>query len=109
MEKITDIRQLKKGDKIWTINRFSGEVEVLEFVCIHPHNEEYSIFLDKNYDAIPKFYNKNLADDDYERYDGSQKYWKERIYPKRIAWHERKIGGICQRIKDISVHEYTNE
>lgn len=62
MEKITSISQLKKGDKIWTINTFSGAVDVLEFVCIHPHNEEYSIFLNMNYDGMPKFYNKHISE-----------------------------------------------
>lgn len=51
MEKITSISQLKKGDKIWTINTFSGMVDILEFLCVHPHNEEYSIFLNENYDG----------------------------------------------------------
>lgn len=100
-EKITDIHQLKKGDKIWTIDKFSGRVKVLEFVCIHPHNEEYSVFLNDCYDGMPKFYNKNLADGDYERYEDSTEYWKKRIYPARIAWYECQIAGICKRISEI--------
>ena len=96
MEKITNINQLKKGDKIWTINTRSGAVNVLEFVCIHPHSDAYSIFLDENYDGLPKFYNKNLADGDYERYDSSKECW-ERIHAKEIAWHEKRISGIRNR------------
>ncbi len=100
-EKITDIHQLKKGDKIWTIDRFSGDVKILEFVCIHPHDVEYSIFLNETYDGIPKFYNKNLANGNYERYDDSAKFWKERIYPARISWFENKIQNIRKRINDF--------
>lgn len=96
MEKITNISQLKKGDKIWTINPFSGAVAILEFVCIHPHNKNYSIFLNENYDGMPKFYNKNLTDRHYERYDSSKECW-ERIHAKEIEWHERRIQGIRNR------------
>lgn len=96
MEKITSISQLKKGDRIWTINGFSGAVEVLEFVCIHPYNEVYSIFLNENYDGMPKVYNKNIEDGDYERYDATKECW-ERIHAKEIAWHERKISNIRNR------------
>lgn len=93
MEKITSISQLKKGDKIWTIDTLSGKVDILEFLCIHPHNEEYSIFLNENYDGMPKFYNKNLTDGDYERYDGSGDCWV-RIHAKEIEWHKRRIQDI---------------
>ena len=62
MEKITKIEQLKAGDKIWTINRFTGDVDIMEFVCIHPHNPAYSIFLNENYDGMPKFYNQRLTE-----------------------------------------------
>ena len=62
MERITEIKQLKPGDKIWTINTFTGNVDIIEFVCEHPHNSEYSIFMDEKYDGMPKFYNKHLAD-----------------------------------------------
>lgn len=35
LEKVTDITQLKPGDKIISIGVTS---EILEFLCIHPHN-----------------------------------------------------------------------
>ena len=38
MERITDIKQLKPGDKIWSIDHFSANATIIEFVCIHPHN-----------------------------------------------------------------------
>ena len=97
MEKITNISQLKKGDKIWTINPFSGAVNILEFVCIHPHNKDYSIFLNENHDGMPKFYNKHLADGDYERYNSSKECWK-RIHTKEIEWHEMRIQSIRNSI-----------
>lgn len=98
MERITEIKQLKPGDKIWTINTFSGMVDIIEFVCVHPHNPEYSIFLNGNYDGMPKFYNKHLAEGDYERYDNTDECWN-RIHQAEIAWHQRKIGHIEERMK----------
>lgn len=97
MEKITKIEQLKAGDKIWTINCFTGHVDIMEFVCIHPHNPEYSIFLNENYDGMPKFYNKHLMDADYELYDSSDECWN-RIHQAEIDWHLSKISNIKKRM-----------
>ena len=96
MGKITKIEQLKAGDKIWTINCFTGHVDIMEFVCIHPHNSEYSIFLNENYDGMPKFYNKHLMDADYELYDASDECWN-RIHQAEIDWHLSKISHIKER------------
>ena len=48
LEKVTDITQLKPGDKIISIGVTS---EILEFLCIHPHNNNYSLFLNSNLDG----------------------------------------------------------
>ena len=76
MERITEIKQLKPGDKIWTINVFTGNADIIEFVCEHPHNSEYSIFLNENYDGMPKFYNKHLTDAEYYRGQLIKEGWK---------------------------------
>lgn len=97
MERITEIKQLKPGDKIWTINTFTGNADIIEFVCVHPHNPEYSIFLNENYDGMPKFYNKHLTDAEYYRYDASKECWNS-IYEAEIAWHGRRIGHLEGRM-----------
>lgn len=76
MERITDINQLKTGDKIIRFKR-SGTYEILEFVCIHPDNDEYSVMLDSNLDGTPKFYNQVLKDAKYYRYTGTMTQWAE--------------------------------
>ena len=98
MERITEIKKLKPGDKIWTIDTFSGRVDIIEFVCIHPHNAEYSIFLNSTYDGMPKFFNERLKDGNYELYDGSDECWL-RIHKAEIDWHKKSIECIEARIK----------
>lgn len=100
MKRITDINELKPGDKIWSINTFTGNSEIIEFVCIHPHNDGYSVFLDINYDGMPKFYNKRLTEDEWYFFDNSNTCWNE-IHNAKIAWHERKISHIKERLKKI--------
>ena len=39
MKQIYDIHFLSPGDKIISIN--NGSTEILEFLCIHPHNDKY--------------------------------------------------------------------
>lgn len=80
MKKITNILELKKGDKIWRIKN-NISVEIIEFLCIHPYNNNYSIFLDCNKDGMPKFYNKRLEDSIYYLYEkkSSKDIEKERV------------------------------
>lgn len=55
METITSVEQLERGDRIFRIDNV-GRVEIIEFLCIHPHHSGYSIFLDINQDPIKKFW-----------------------------------------------------
>ena len=94
MERITDISQLKAGDKIVSINGFDGRPKILEFVCIHPHNPEYSVFLNETYDGAPKFYNKRIQEEKWFRYDSDA--WNE-IHQMEIAWHKKRIKDLEER------------
>ena len=70
LEKVTDITQLKPGDKIISIGVTS---EILEFLCIHPHNNNYSLFLNSDLDGTKKFYNDKLRNGNYYKYSDK---WK---------------------------------
>jgi len=98
-QQITNIEQLKKGDKIWIIGP-DGLIKIMEFVCIHPHNPEYSIFLNSCYDGMPKFYNKRLSEEHFELYDGSDECW-ERMYLAEIEEHKRRIQVIESRLQEV--------
>lgn len=92
MKRITNINQLKPGNKIFTVNR-DGSLEILEFREIHPNNDNYSLFLNENQDGMHKFFNKTLVDREYYLYDNSDECWKF-IYEREIAEHKRLIGSI---------------
>lgn len=87
METITSVEQLERGDRIFRIDNV-GRVEIIEFLCVHPHHSGYSIFLDMNQDPIKKFWNKDLAEQDWYRYDSD--VWTE-IYQMEIEWHLKEI------------------
>ena len=53
MKRITNINQLKPGDKIFIVNQ-DGSLEILEFREIHPNNDNYSLFLNENQDGMHK-------------------------------------------------------
>lgn len=88
MERITDINQLKTGDKIIRF-KGSGIYEILEFVCIHPKNDKFSVMLDTNLDGAPKFNNQALKDAGYYRYTGTMTQWAE--IHKILAESLRKV------------------
>lgn len=101
MKRITNISQLKPGNKIFTVN-YNGSLEILEFREIHPNNDNYSLFLDENQDGMHKFFNKTLEDREYYLYDNSNECWKF-IYEREIAEHKRLINSIEERmIKRLS-------
>ena len=83
MKRITNISQLKPGNKIFTVN-YNGSLEILEFREIHPNNDNYSLFLNENQDGMQKFFNKTLEDREYYLYDNSDECWKF-IYEREIA------------------------
>ena len=99
MKRITNINQLKPGNKIFTVNR-DGSFEILEFREIHPNNDNYSLFLNENQDGMHKFFNKTLEDREYYLYDDSDECWKF-IYEREIAEHKRIIGSIEERMTKL--------
>ena len=99
MKRITNINQLKPGNKIFTVNH-DGSLEILEFREIHPHSGDYSLFLNENKDGMHKFFNKTLEDREYYLYDNSYECWKF-IYEREIAEHKRLIGSIKERMTKL--------
>lgn len=99
MKRITNINQLKPGNKIFTVNR-DGLLEILEFREIHPNNDNYSLFLNENQDGMHKFFNKTLKGREYYLYDDSDECWKF-IYEREIAEHKRLIGSIEERMTKL--------
>lgn len=75
MKRITEISQLTKGDIIVTI--VDRKIVKREFVCVHPHNDKYSIFLDELYDGCPKFFNENLRFKNWYLFKNSEEERKE--------------------------------
>ena len=99
MKRITNINQLKPGNKIFTVNH-DGSLKILEFREIHPYSDDYSLFLNENKDGMHKFYNKNLENEEYYLYDDSYECWKF-IYEREIAEHKRLIGSIEERMTKL--------
>lgn len=99
MKRITNISQLKPGNKIFTVNH-DGTTEILEFREIHPHHDGYSLFLNENKDGMHKFYNKTLEDKEYYLYDDSDECWKF-IYKREIAEQKRLIDSIEKRMAKL--------
>ena len=101
MKRITNINQLKPGNKIFTFNH-DGLLEILEFREIHPHSDDYSLFLNENNDGMHKSFNKTLENKnrEYYLYDDSDECWKF-IYEREIAEHKRLIASIEERMTKL--------
>ena len=99
MKRITNINQLKPGNKIFTVNR-DGSLEIMEFREIHPNNDNYSLFLNENQDGMHKFFNKTLENREYYLYDISNECWKF-IYEREIAEHKSIIASIEERMTKL--------
>ena len=90
MKRVTEINQLTKGDIIVAIA--DHKVVKREFVCVHPHNDKYSLFQD----GCPKFYNDNLKNKEWYLFTNSTEENKElnamivEELKKSIAFYEQR-------------------
>lgn len=83
MEQVFDVHSLSPGDKIVSI--YDGKVEILEFLCIHPHNDKYSLFLNRLNDGTPKFYNERLRKESWYLFKDTKDMWNN-IKNLRRRW-----------------------
>ena len=91
MKRITSITELQRGNKIVRV-RHNGEYEIIEFLCIHPYNEEYSLFINQNKDGMPKFYNKRLKGEEWYLYDGKDNF--NEVIDMRIELLNKHINKL---------------
>ena len=97
MKRITEISQLTKGDIIVTI--VDHKIVKREFVCVHPHNNKYSLFLNELQDGCPKFYNENLKYNEWYLFTNSKEEWKE-LYEMVVEGLKKAIDFYEQRSKE---------
>lgn len=86
MKRITDIKELKRGDKIVRID--SDGCGFYEFLMIHPHNDQYVLMIEEMSQNAPKFYIPILTDPQGKWF---MDYTFEEIYDRRIAYLKRQI------------------
>lgn len=94
MEKLTDINQLKRGDRFTHINA-DGFTEY-EFLCIHPHNPAYILAIDGLTQDAPKLYINDIVKENSGYYVG--KYDSEFVTKKRIELLKERISRLENRI-----------
>lgn len=95
MKIIRNINELKPGDRIIKIE--FNSIEIQEFLCIHPHNENYSLFLDFNLDGMKKFYNPRIKKERWYLYSDNE--WNE-IRKKQIEELQYKIAYYQSLLKN---------
>ena len=91
MKQITDISQLKQGDQIWSIDALSGQLYVLEFLCLHPWKKDQSIFLSISGEPQPCFYNARLTVEKWFIYDASDEC-RQAYKQHLIEWHQNELA-----------------
>lgn len=98
MEKLRTIEQFKAGENFVIIN---GEnVTRYEFLCVHPHNENYILALEKSSMEGRKLYIPNLLGETIyhgEVYIG--KYDSILISSRILEWHKRRVAYWEHRLE----------
>lgn len=107
MKKITNVKDLKQGQKIIKVAP-NFEISYFEFLMIHPHNENYILALNMMQDAekiyIPYLYESYYTDYSHEdinylKFQGAM--WKvEEIVPL-IQEHSEWKAELIKKISDI--------
>ena len=96
MERITDINNLKPGQKIISINR--GEVICYEFLMIHPHNPEYILCLNPTQDGV-KIYSKTAYENFFTNYS------REEVLEKLRDYYLLRAKECYKQIEKLSTEE----
>lgn len=92
MKQIESINELKNGDKIVCI--FGGNPNFYEFLCVHPHNNNYVLLLDGITKDAPKFYIPNIINQP----EWYKDYTLDEVREKQIEYHEMKIRKLKERM-----------
>ena len=105
MEIVKTFDELKKGDKVVVIN--GDEVNIMEFVCLHPRDNNYALFLDDMVtDGAKSVSNTKFALDNAYRFHNTNEEWIE-IYQtlidnvnaqhhKDVLWFENRIERLAR-------------
>lgn len=94
MEKLTDISQLKQGDRFTHID--ADGFNEYEFLCVHPHNPAYILAIDGLTQNAPKFYINNIVKENSNYYVGT--YDSAFVTKKRIELLKERISRLENRL-----------
>jgi hypothetical protein len=94
MEKLTDISQLKQGDRFTHIG--ADGFNEYEFLCIHPHNPAYILAIDGLTQNAPKLYINDILEYNSGYYVG--KFDSEFVTKKRIEMLKERISRLENRL-----------
>lgn len=93
--RLTDIKQLTKGVSFHRTTT-DGQVISYDFLCIHPHNENYIIAINRLNANGDKIYIPNLFDQEYWVGDYNSNFFTK----KRIEYHERMIKLLKEMLTE---------
>lgn len=94
MEKLTDITQLKQGDKFTHID--ADGFNEYEFLCVHPHNPSYILAINGLTQDAPKLYVNDILKCNSGYYVG--KFDSEFVTKKRIEILKERINHLESRL-----------
>ena len=94
MEKLTNISQLKQGDRFTHID--ADGFNEYEFLCIHPHNPAYILAIDGLTQDAPKLYIKDIVKDNSGYYFGT--FDSHFVNRKHIDFLKERISHLENRL-----------
>lgn len=94
MEKLTDISQLKQGDRFTRID--ADGFNEYEFLCVHPHNPAYILAIDEVTQDAPKLYINNIVKENSNYYVGT--FDCDFVNRKRIGFLKERISHLESRL-----------
>lgn len=93
--RLTNIKQLTNGVSFHRITT-DGQVISYDFLCIHPHNKNYIIAINRLTANGDKIYTPNLFKEEYWVGEYDSNFFTK----KRIEYHERMIKSLKQMLPE---------
>lgn len=97
-ELVRSYSELKPGDKVWRI--VNGEWEIIEFLCPHPHHEQYAFFMNLCQEVMKKKYEPEFITECWLRYSDEDSCWLA-IYKAKINRLKKMVVSAEQDYADL--------
>lgn len=98
MKQIHSFDELQPGQRIFCVE--NERLVILKFLCKHPCNDNYALFLDENYEPIKKVYRSVMEENFWFIFEHTDDVWSY-IYETKMEYHEKEFYRLREKLRNL--------